>query len=101
MKPIRFEWDEKKASTHLAKHRVSFAQAIHAFDDPFALIAPDEEHSTADEVREWLIGNSAPGVLVVVFTIRDQGNAVRIISARKASRKEKIIYETFKGIPVP
>ena len=67
---MKFEWDEEKAHRNILKHGISFDQAITAFDDPFALIAPDEKHSDAGEIREWLIGESDDGVLVVVFTRR-------------------------------
>ena len=100
MKAVRFDWDAKKAGANLSKHGVTFEQAIGAFDDPFAMLAPDEKHSTRQEERFWLIGCSAPGVLVVVFTKRDAGGVVRIISARKASRKERLVYEAFKTIPL-
>ena len=69
------------------------------FDDPYALIAPDEKHSTAKEKREWIIGESDKGVLVVVFTKRIQGAVYRIISARKASKQERRLYEEYKNLP--
>jgi uncharacterized protein len=74
--------------------------AITAFDDPYALIAPDPGHSSADEVREWLIGESDRGVLVVVFTIRQPGNVCRIISARPANRREKKKYGESKRVSI-
>ncbi|MDM7998407.1 MAG: BrnT family toxin [Acidobacteriota bacterium] len=52
---MKFEWDEEKAHRNILKHGISFDQAITAFDDPFALIAPDEKHSSEGEIREWLI----------------------------------------------
>ena len=70
------------------------------FDDPFALIALDEKHSTQDEIREWIIGLSDKGTLVVVFTKRQEGRIYRIISARKASRKERKTYDEYKRIPI-
>ena len=95
-----FDWDEKKAAGNKTKHGVSFADAITAFDDPFALIERDAAHSTATEIREQLIGESQDGVLVVIFTIREAGSVYRIISARKASRKERRLYEKSKRVPV-
>jgi uncharacterized DUF497 family protein len=97
---MRFEWDEGKAAINRAKHRIGFDVAITAFDDPFALVAPDPSHSTAAEERRWLIGEADAGVLVVVFTIRAAGDVYRIISARRANRKERRRYEQSKGIPV-
>lgn len=97
---MHFDWDPKKASTNKTKHKISFEEALTAFDDPYALIEKDEAHSTATEIRELLIGEAEPGVLVVVFTIREKGAIYRIISARKANAKEKKLYEETKGIPL-
>lgn len=96
----KFEWDLKKADENKRKHKISFEEAITAFDDPFALIASDKKHSTSQETREWLIGEAVPGILVIVFTLRESKTRVRIISARKANRKEKKLYEETKRIPI-
>ncbi len=96
---MRFDWDGRKATSNLLKHHVSFEDAITAFDDPFALIAPDRKHSTANEERRWLIGESDIGVVVVVFTVRQPDDSYRLISARRAGRKERTRYEEAKGIP--
>ena len=96
---MKFEWDESKATKNLAKHGINFSLAITIFDDPFALIAPDNKHS-ATEKREWVIGTSDKGVLVIVFTKRLYGRVYRIISARKANKKEKETYEKYKRIPL-
>jgi uncharacterized protein len=95
---MQFDWDAGKARRNLQKHGIAFERAITAFDDPFALIASDDKHSNTEEVREWLIGESDDGVLVVVFTRRDAGQVYRIISARRASRRERKRYEEFKRI---
>ena len=97
---MRFEWDVRKAAGNRAKHGIAFDMAITAFDDPFALVAPDRSHSTAGEERRWLIGEADTGVLVVVFTIRAPGEVYRIISARRANRKERRRYEENKRIPI-
>lgn len=97
---MRFEWHAGKAAANLKKHRVSFEEARRAFDDPFALRAADEKHSTLRETREWLIGEADIGILVVVFTIRGSGSVYRLISARRANRKERAVYEAFKGFPI-
>ena len=96
---MRFDWDSRKAASNKAKHRISFDDAITAFDDPYALIERDEEHSTPAEIREALIGEAEPGVLIVIFTIREAGAVYRIISARKASKRERKLYEEAKRIP--
>jgi uncharacterized DUF497 family protein len=95
---MKFEWDEQKAHRNVQKHRVAFDRAITAFDDPFALIAPDDKHSGAEEIREWLMGESDDGVLVVVFTRRRGGQIYRLISARRANRRERKRYEEFKRV---
>jgi len=93
---MRFEWDFAKDAANLKKHGVSFKIAITAFDDPWALVAPDPKHSTT-ESREWLIGEAdGEKVLVVVFTKRLHGQVYRIISARPASRRERSCYEELK-----
>ena len=97
---VKFEWDNEKEQNNKKKHRISFEEAITAFDDPFALIAPDERHSTLEEKREWLIGEAVPGVLVIVFTLRAGRQKIRIISARRANKKEKKLYEEAKRISI-
>jgi len=97
---VQFDWDERKEAANRAKHGISFAEAITAFDDPFALIAPDAAHSTPHEERRWLIGESDWGVLVVVFTVRQAGNVHRVISARLANRKERQRYAESKELPL-
>jgi len=97
---VQFEWDSEKAGSNFAKRGIPFELAITVFDDPFALTAPDERHSTPDERREWLIGESDLGVLVVVFTSCERGQTRRIISARRANRKERRRYEEGRGISV-
>ena len=97
---MRFDWDTKKALSNFKKHQVSFEQALTAFDDPFALIEFDKGHSTAQEKREKLIGEGDPGVLVVVYTVRESGSVYRVISARRASRKERSLYEEAKRVSI-
>jgi len=96
---VRFEWDDVKATANQSKHGITFEQAITAFDDPYALIAPDPSHSTPGEERRWLIGEADAGVLVVVFTIRGSGDVHRLISARPANRKERRGYEQSQRLP--
>jgi hypothetical protein len=86
-----FEWDEAKAASNVQKHGVSFEEARSAFDDPLAAIFDDEAHSD-EEMREILIGLSdRKRLLVISFTERE--NAIRVISAREATRRERIDYE--------
>jgi uncharacterized protein len=97
---VRFEWDDRKAESNRLKHGIAFEEAMTAFDDPWALRAPDPGHSTPTEQRSWLIGESDSGVVVVVFTVRQPGDIVRLISARGANRKERKRYEQSKGISI-
>ena len=99
---MEFEWNSTKASANFKKHGVSFELAVTIFDDPFALRVVDEKHSTMAEERFWQIGESDRGVLVVVFTIRAKGSTerYRIISARKANKRERALYEINKRVPV-
>jgi uncharacterized DUF497 family protein len=89
---LQFEWDETKAETNLSKHGVSFQEAQTVFLDPLARIFDDEFHSV-DELREIIVGHSIDGrLLLVSFTEREVG-LVRIISARRATRRERNDYE--------
>jgi uncharacterized protein len=88
----RFEWDHQKATSNLTKHSVSFEEASTVFDNPLAAIFDDKAHS-ADELREVIIGHSAQGrLLVVIFTERVE-RTIRIISARRATKREQHDYE--------
>ena len=83
--------DTKKAEANLAKHGISFEEALTVFADPLAQIFDDEEHATG-EPREIIIGHSAKHRLVLVcFTARR--TRVRLFSARKATHLEKKDYE--------
>lgn len=90
--PLGFEWDSEKASSNLTKHGVTFDEASTVFADPLAVIFDDDEHSQ-DELREIIVGQSVLGrLLLVSFTERDK-MVVRIISARKATRRERKKHE--------
>jgi uncharacterized protein len=92
--PLTFEWDPLKARSNLAKHRVGFEEASTVFGDRLSLTIPDPEHSETEK-RYVTMGIAFTGkLLVVVHT--DRGNNIRIISARRASRRERKSYE--KGI---
>ena len=91
---MKFEWNKDKERINIDKHGVTFEQASYVFADPFALNLYDNEHSD-DEDRWVLLGKSLnETVLLVIHTFRDDKNIefVRIISARKATTKEKKIY---------
>jgi uncharacterized protein len=89
-----FEWDARKAALNHAKHGVSFEEAATVFGDPDALDGPDLGHSDK-EPRFLRLGRAVTGrVLIVAYTVRrrDDGESIRIISARRASRKERAAY---------
>ena len=87
---MEYEWDPAKAKVNLRKHRVSFADAALALEDPRALTMADPDAS--GEQRFVSLGSDPIGrVLVTVFTPR--GRRTRIISSRKASRNERRVYE--------
>lgn len=91
---MKFEWDRNKEQTNIKKHGITFEQASYVFADPFALNIYDSEHSD-DEDRWVLLGKSLNRtLLIVIHTFRDDNNIelVRIISARKASKKENQTY---------
>ena len=88
---LSFQWDENKAKSNLAKHGVGFAEATTVFGDPQSLTIPDPEHSQTED-RFVIMGSShRQKLLVVVHT--ERGDSIRIISARRASRKERKSYE--------
>jgi uncharacterized protein len=92
--PLIFQWDENKARTNLGKHGVSFVEATTVFGDPLSLTIPDPAHSLAED-RLIVLGNSHQHkLLVVVHT--ERGDSIRIISARRASRRERKTYEESK-----
>ena len=89
--PLSFEWDERKAKPNLAKHGVSFEEASTVFGDPLSLTIPDPAHSQGED-RSIVLGQSHEReLLVVVHT--ERGDSIRIISARRASRRERKSYE--------
>jgi len=89
---MSFEWDSNKARSNWWKHQITFEEAITIFADPNLQFAPDPEHSDQEE-REWAIGETEQGIiLVVVFTMRE--DEIRVISARPATQKEIRRYES-------
>ena len=87
---LRFEWNPNKATRNLKRHEVSFDEATTVFDDPMFVTVIDDEHSD-DEERYIIIGLSRQARLLVVAHT-DRAGQVRIISARKATRKEEQFY---------
>lgn len=89
---ISFEWNSSKATTNLKKHRVSFEEAQTVFYDEFAVQFFDDDNSD-DEDRFLLLGMSIQSkLLIVCHCEREDGNVIRIISARKATKRESAFY---------
>jgi uncharacterized DUF497 family protein len=89
-----FEWDPRKAASNARKHGVTFDEAATAFVDPFGRIVDDPRHSTRER-RFALLGHSEQRrLLAVMFT--ERGDRIRLISARKATRRERHDYEEGK-----
>ena len=94
---IFFEWDSTKAAANAKKHGVSFEEAQSVFYDEFAVQFFDDDHS-GEEERFLLLGMSTGArLLLVCHCERNSGNVIRIISARKATKRES----TFYGSEIP
>lgn len=89
---IRFEWDPVKAAQNLRKHKVSFEEAQSVFYDEFAVQFFDEDHADEEERFLMLGMSSGARLLIVCHCERENGNVIRIISARKATRRESAFY---------
>ena len=90
---IKFEWDAHKAALNLEKHAVSFGEARSVFYDDCAVQFFDPEHS-GEEDRFLLLGMSTSAkLLIVCHCERQQGEVIRIISARKATKRESAFYQ--------
>jgi uncharacterized DUF497 family protein len=89
---INFEWDSVKSIANIRKHGVSFEEAQSIFYDEFAVQFFDEEHSS-EEARFLLLGMSTEArLLLVCHCERETGNSIRLISARKATKRESVFY---------
>ena len=91
MPPV-FEWNERKDRATRKKHGVGFSEAALIFADPLARIFPDEDHSS-DERREIIVGHSSANRLLVISFTEPATDVVRIISARRAIKREQQDYE--------
>ena len=88
---MHFEWSRAKAESNRRKHKVTFDEAVSAFYDPLSATFPDPDSPPGEE-RSITVGHSSrERLLVVVHT--EQGETIRIISARLGSRRERKFYE--------
>jgi uncharacterized DUF497 family protein len=93
---LSFVWDEEKNKINLEKHGISFAEAKGIFYDEHARLIADEDNSE-DEERFLLLGMSfRPRLLLVCHCYRENDHVIRIISARKTTRRESQMYRRFK-----
>ncbi len=89
---MKFEWDDAKAAANIRKHGVEFSSAVEAFDDPLCLDIFDAIYN--GEERWIIIGRTVMQLLMVVYTERgENGEIIRIISARKANKHEQSAYD--------
>lgn len=89
---MKFDWDPSKAEENLLNHGISFEEATTVFGDPLAGTIPDPDHSEG-EARFLTIGWTANGRLVVV-SHTEEGDTIRVISAREATSHERNQYES-------
>ena len=95
MENINFSWDNKKAQSNEIKHKITFEEAKTVFDDENARLIYDPDHSI-DEDRFIMLGLSYKlKILTVVHCYRDNENNIRIISARKSTKKEQKQYKEY------
>jgi len=96
MTEIKFEWDQNKADSNIKKHGVTFTEAKSVFFDYFARLIPDPDSSIGEE-RFIILGKCSDSkVLVVCHCYKEPNETVRIISARKADKRERKQYEGFR-----
>lgn len=93
MSSLSFEWDEKKSTSNLRKHDVSFDEASTVFSDELARLIPDPD--SEGEERFILMGVSSQLRMLTVCHCERSSNVVRIISARKADKSERKQYEGY------
>ena len=88
---LEFEWDPKKAASNLRKHGISFEEAASVFNDVLATIYEDPDHSVTEKCF-LTIGTSEEGRLLHI-AFADRGERIRIINARRLTRRERELYE--------
>lgn len=88
---MKFQWNPQKARLNLRKHNVSFEEATTAFRDPLSVTAPDLSHSS-DEYRFVTFGVSSKGRLLTI-SHTELADSIRIITARRSTKRERELYE--------
>jgi len=97
MSDLSFEWDIKKNTSNEKKHEISFDEDKTVFTDQFARLIYDPDNSY-DEDRFILLGTSIHSRLLVICHCVRNNDSIRIISARKAGKRERTIYEDFRHV---
>ena len=95
MDDLQFEWSFDKSVSNIKKHGVSFDEAKTVFTDEYARLIGDPDHSQ-DEDRFLLLGTSIESNLLVVCHCVREAESIRIISARKAGKQERKVYEDYR-----
>ena len=90
-----FEWDEPKNRKNISEHGIDFNEALYVFGDPRHIEYRDIEHSE-DEDRYIAIGSIGGRIVVLYVVFTERGDAIRLISARKATKKERRVYYASK-----
>jgi len=88
---MRFEWDPIKAATNLRKHKVAFSEAATVFSDPLSVTVPDPDHS--DEENRLIIVGMSYRYRLLIVSHTENGDNIRIISARELTSREREQYE--------
>jgi uncharacterized protein len=88
---VVFTWDPQKAAANVKKHGVDFREAATIFDDPLSATFPDSDHSTTE--HRFLTTGMSASLRFLVVAHTEQGDTVRIISARPVTRRERLFYE--------
>ena len=95
MEHLNFEWDANKSASNIKKHGISFDEAKTVFTDEYARLIGDPD-SSDDEDRFLLLGTSIDSKLLVVCHCVREAESIRLISARKADKQERKIYEGYR-----
>ena len=95
MDHLNFEWDANKSASNIKKHGISFDEAKTVFTDEYARLIGDPDNSN-DEDRFLLLGTSIDSKLLVVCHCVREAESIRLISARKADKQERKIYEGYR-----
>jgi len=98
---LSFAWDPVKAEDNIRKHAIAFEEAATTWLDPLAIERFDEEHSAAED-RWFRIGSSLRGAMLVVWSTERESErevTIRIIGARRATRRERRLYENKRKTP--